>query len=249
MDSTNRMDTKSIPVHRVAVLSPFVRFLADVGSPLQSGFRQAVLPWYALEDVNNYVPSHCFYKFLIGMARSEGIMDLGFRVGEKFGADAPDPHMTALLKRAPTLYQGLRKASERVNRTVTHCRFGILQPPHCGYAYFYHSPSCNADNPAIEQIGWFGIMTLLGMVRAYTGPQWQPAEIGLMVDHPPNRYIREHFPHTRMRLSKPFSYIAMENAILTLPPLHDEAAIPASSSLESLRINQNPPDQTSKKPI
>jgi AraC-like DNA-binding protein len=232
MDNTNSIDTKSIPVHRVAVLSPFVRFLADIGTPVERGFRQAHLPWYALEDENNYVPSHRFYMFVVGMARSEGILDLGFRVGEQFGADTTDPHMTVLLKRAPTLYQGLLKASERVNRTITHCRFGILQPPNCGYSYFYHSPSCDADNPAIEQIGWFGITTLLAMVRVYTESQWQPAEIGLMADHMPNHYIRKHFPHTRMRLSQPFSYIALENALLTLPPLHDKAAIPESSPLD-----------------
>lgn len=224
--------TESIPVHRVAVVRPFTRFLADVGAPVERGFRLAGLPWHALENANNYVPSHHFWKFLIHMARSEGILDLGFRVGEKFGADCADPHMTALLKNAPTLYQGLHKASELVNRTITHCRLGILQPKNCEHAYFYHQPSCNADNQAIEQIGWFGITTLLGMVRVYTGPQWQPAEIGLMTDHMPCRYIRGHLPHTRMRLSQGFSYIALEKTVLSLPPLHDRTAIPASSPLD-----------------
>ena len=194
--------------------------------------RQADLPWHALEDANNYVPSHSYWKFLACSARAHGIPDLGFRVGEKFGADCADPHMTELLKKAPTLYQGLGKASELVNRTVTHCRFGILQPPNWGSAYFYHSPSCGSDNPAIEQIGWFGIMALIDMVRVYTGPQWQPAEIGLMTDQMPNLYIREHFPRTRMRLSQPFSCITLKNTLLTLPPLPDEAAIPGSSPLD-----------------
>ena len=224
--------TEAIPVHRVAVLRPFVRLLTDVGAPVERYFRQAGLPWYALEDADNYVPSHGYWKFLACSARAEGILDLGFRVGEKFGAECADPHMTELLRKAPTLYQGLSKTSERVNRTVTHCRFGILQPPNCGSAYFYHSPSCDADNPAIEQIGLFGIMALIGMVRVYAGPQWQPAEIGLMTDQMPNLYIREHFPRTRMRLSQPVSYITLENTTLTLPPLPDEAAIPGSSPLD-----------------
>ena len=221
--------TQPIPVHRAAVVRPFARFLADVGAPVEGCFRQVGLPWYALEDVDNYVPSHRFSKFLICTAYSEGILDLGFRVGEKFGADSVDPHMAALLKKAPTLYQGLRKASELVNRTITHCRLGILQPANCRYAYFYHHPSCKVDNPAIEQIGWFGITILLGMARVYTGPQWQPTEIGLMTDRMPCRYIREHFPRARMRLSQPFSYIALENAVLSLPPFQHEAARPASS--------------------
>ena len=221
--------TESIPVHRAVIVRSFVRLLADVGAPVERCLRQAGLPWYALEDVNNYVPSHRFWKFLVSTAHAEGILDLGFRVGDKFGADSVDPHMTALLKKAPTLYQGLRKASELANQTVTHCHLGILQPANCRYAYFYHHPSCKVDNPAIEQIGWFGITTLLGMARVYTGPQWHPTEIGLMTDRMPCRYIREHLPRTRMRLSQPFSYIALENAVLSLPPFQDEAARSASS--------------------
>jgi AraC-like DNA-binding protein len=222
-------NTEAIPVHRVAILRPFVRFLTDLGTPVERCFRQTGLPWYALENADNYVPSHRFYKFLVSTAYSEGILDLGFRVGERFGADSADPQMTKLLKNAPTLYQGLRKASERINQTVTHIRLGILQPANCRYAYFYHHPSCKVDNPAIEQIGWFGITILLGMVRAYTGPHWQPSEIGLTTDCIPCRYIREHFPRTRIRLSQPFSYIALENAVLSLPPFQDEAARLASS--------------------
>lgn len=165
------------------------------------------------------------------MSHSEGIQDLGFRVADRFGADCADPHMTAILRKAPTLYRGIRRASELVNRTVSHCRIGVLQPPNCDYAYFYHQPSCDAHNPAIEQIGWYGLMTLIGMVRPFTGPQWLPTEIGLMTDHLPCRYIREHFPRTHMRLSQKSSYIALEHAVLSLPPLHYEAASPVDSPL------------------
>jgi AraC-like DNA-binding protein len=232
LEYTTTKSTQSIPVHRVAVLRPFTHFLADIGAPVERSMRQAGLPWHALEDANNYVPSHSYWKFLVCSARAEGILDLGFRVGEKFGADCADPHMTELLMKALTLYQGFSKACEVINRTVTHCQFGILQPPNCDTTYFYHSPSCDADNPAVEQIGWFGIMALIDMVRLYTGPQWQPVEIGLMTDQIPSLYIRENFPHTRMRLSQPFSYITLENTLLTLPPLPDEVAIPGSSPLD-----------------
>ena len=74
-------------MHRVAVLHPFTRFLAEVGAPVEREIRQAGLPWCALEDADNYVPSHGYWKFLACSARAEGIEDLGFRVGEKFGAN------------------------------------------------------------------------------------------------------------------------------------------------------------------
>jgi AraC-like DNA-binding protein len=231
LDGNKRKDAEPVAVHRMAVVIPFARLLEDIGAPAERGFGQAGLPWDALESADNYVPSHNFYKFIVRMSRSEGIPDLGFRVGEKFGADCADPRMTELLQRAPALYQGLTKANKRINRTVTHSVFGLRQPPNCDYTYYYHSPSCDADNLAIQQIGWFGIMNLIGMVRVYAGPQWQPAEIGLMTDEMPGHYIHEHFPRTRLRLSQPASYIALENTLLTLPPLRNEAAIASSSPL------------------
>jgi AraC-like DNA-binding protein len=232
MEVTKNKDTESIPLHRVSLLAPFTGLLKDVGAPIESLFSKAKLPWFALDDDNNYVPSRNFYRFVLNSAHSEGIPDLGFRAGIKFGANTADPAMTALLRKAPTLYRGLRKANARVNSTVTHCHFGLKLSPSRDYTYFYHSPSCGADNPATEQIGWFGITALVGMVRVYTGLNWQPAEIGLMTDTIPSHYIREKFPNSRIRQSQPASYITVEDAALSLPPLFDGAAVPVSSSLD-----------------
>lgn len=110
-----------IPLHRVAVVRPFARFLDDIGAPVEREFLQAGLPYCALENVDNYIPSHRFWAFLVNVANAEGIRDLGFRVGRRFGANSPDPHMTELLQRAPTLYRGLLQASELSNRTISHC--------------------------------------------------------------------------------------------------------------------------------
>jgi len=221
---------ESIPLHRIAVVRPFADFLDNVGASVERGFRLAGLPVCALEDANNYVPSHRFWAFLVDIAFSQDIPDLGYHVGQKYGANCADPHLIDLLHRSPTLYQGLLSASALINKTVSHCQVGILQPTGSQYAYFYHSPSCDARNPAIEQIGWFGIQTLIGMVRVFVGPHWRPAEIGLMTDHPPSPYIRKHFPDTRIQLSQPYSYIALDNALLSVPPLPHEAATPVCSA-------------------
>jgi len=224
-------NTKPIPVHRVAVVLPFAQVLTDIGASVERGFRQAGIPICALENANNYVPSHRFWTFLVNMANKEGIPDLGFRVGQTFGTDCPDPHLTDLLHRSTTLYQGILKASELTNKTITHCRLGLLQPPGSRYTYFFHSPSCDANNPAIAHIGWFGLMHLIGLVREFTGPQWQPNEIGLMMPDTPSRRIREQFARTRIRLSQPYSYIAFEKTLLSLPPLPYDAVVPLSPPL------------------
>lgn len=225
-----RGNVRSLSLHRVAVLRPFAQFLGNIGAPVERGFRRAGLPHTALESVDNFVPSQRFWSFLVSMAQTEGIVDLGFRVGQQFGANSADPHLTNLLRQSLTLYQGLLKASELVNRTISNCRLGIHQRPSRSYSCFYHQPSCKVTNPAIDQISWFGITTMIGMVRVFTGPQWQPTEIGIMTDHTPCDYIRGHFPQTRIKLRHPYDYVTLENRLLGLPPLSDETpAQPLSS--------------------
>lgn len=95
---------EAIPLHRIAVVLSFAQFLADIGAPVERGLRQAGLPTWALEHVNNYVPSNKFWAFVGDMARRDGIEDLGFRVGKRFGAGCADPNMPALLCHSPTLH-------------------------------------------------------------------------------------------------------------------------------------------------
>jgi AraC-like DNA-binding protein len=222
MDNSKQNSAKPIPLHRVAVLRPFVQFLTDVGTPVEKGMRQAGLPVYALEDMNNYVPSQRFYAFLVNMACSQRIEDLGFRVGHSIGANCIDPNLVGLLHRSPTLYKGLLAAAALSNKTVYNCQMWLIQPKNDTHTYFCHSPSCGNNNPAIEQIGWFGMTILIEMIRMFAGPHWQSTEIGLVTNHAPDRYIHEQLGNTRIHLSQPYCYIAIDNALLSLPPLiHD----------------------------
>ena len=219
---------QSIPVHRVAILQPFSLFLRDIGAPVDRRFQQAGLPYCALENVDNYVPSQRFYSFLINTAQREGIEDLGFHVSHKYGANSVDPNMVQLLRHSTTLYSALLKACPLINQTMTNCRVGLFRSKHDGFSYFYHRPTCTADNQAIDQIGWFGVRILIGMVREFTGPHWHPTEIGVMGNRLPTQFIREQDPNTRIRLVQHCSYIALENTLLSLPPLHTTHALPAT---------------------
>jgi len=69
------------------------------------------------------------------------------------------------------------------------------------------------------------------MIREFVDPRWYPTEIGVMTDRTPGRFISEQLPGTRIRLSQPYSYIALEKALLSLPPLVHKAANIAFSPL------------------
>ena len=165
------------------------------------------------------------------MARREGIEDLGFYVGNRHGANSVDPRLAEQLRQSPTLYHGILRVSELANKTVTNSRIGLLQPSLTPHACFFHRPSCKDRHPAVDQIGWFGLTTMIGVVRLFVGQHWQPSEIGLISHHLPARFIREQFPHTRFRLAQQHSYILVENALLSLPQFGQEATGAAPSPM------------------
>jgi AraC-like DNA-binding protein len=222
---------KVISLHRVAILLSFTRFLEEIGTPVERAFQRAGLPFAALENIDNYVPSHRFWSFLVDTSYREGIPDLGYRVGMAYGANSADPKLSKILRQSPSLYSGLLEASELTNKTVTNCHVGIAELPYNDYLQFYHLPSCDAHNPVIDQIGWFGLTALIGMVRVFTGPNWSPPEIGLMTNPPLCVSVYEQFPHTQLRFAQPYSYIAIEKKLLSLPPCNLEVTVPASSPL------------------
>jgi AraC-like DNA-binding protein len=232
----------AIRLHRVSVLRPFTDFLTDIGASVDRGFHRAGLPVTALEDVNNHVPSQRFLAFVADMAQREGIEDLGFHVGHRLGANSVDPHLAGLLGQSPTLFQAILRFCDLANKTVSNSRMGLLQPPLSPQAYFYHRPSCDDRHPAIEQIGWFGLTTMMGVVDLFAGPHWQPSEIGLIQHHLPDRVIREQYPYTRFRLAQQQSYIVVENALLDLPPLGPQATATASSPFSYESCSDDFPD-------
>lgn len=206
-----------IRLHRAAVLRPFAAFLEKVGAPVEQGFRRAKLPYSALEDADHYVPSQRFYAFITDMAGREHLPYLGFQAGQGYGANGVDPRMVRLVRGSPTVYSGLSQASELINRTISHCQVGIEKSKDGRHAYFYHWPSCDKPGPAREQIAWFGLTVLMGIMRACIGPDWYPSEIGVAAVNAPDDPIRAHFPGARIRLWRSRTYVRMSSWRLGQP--------------------------------
>jgi len=225
----SRGKATTIPLHRVTLLRPYMQFLSDVGTPIERELHRAGLPIHAIDDVNNYVPSRCFWAFVMNTVHNQGITDLGFRVGMPFGANAIDPNLRDLIRRSPTLYAAVQVASEIATKTIANTRAGLRQSP-CGWnTHLYYFPSCGAHSTVTGQIGWYALTSWLGLVRAFTGPQWCPTEIGVMTSQIPSSFISEQLPGTRIRLSQPYTYITLEKQLLSLPPIPSQAAKPGPS--------------------
>jgi AraC-like DNA-binding protein len=232
-------EMKPIPLHRVAVVRPFTEFLSGVGAPVAREFQIARLPLHALDDVDNFLPSQRFWAFLVNSVASQGIEDLGFRVGRKFGANCIDAHLAEALRNSPTLQIGLSKVSALLNKTVSHSTMGLAPPMQARDARFFHRPGCDARHPANTQIGWYGVSVLLSAIRMFAGSHWCPNEIGVMAQQMPSQYIREQLDGTRLRLSQSCWYIALPQRLLSLPPVAVAANTPTQSTIRCKSIATN----------
>lgn len=210
---------EAVPLHRIAIVLPFTRFLAELGAPVEAGLQRVKLPVLALDDVNAYVPSQRFWAFAGNMALREGIDNLGFRVGKGFGANCGDPNFSKILERSPTLYHGLKTTCQLVAKTTSRSHMWLSKSSPEGSIKFIHHASFDASNRHISQMDWFAIMGMIGIVQVFAGPGWQPKSIGLTSRDEPARSIREQLPGTRLLLAQEYSCISVENSLLGLPPL------------------------------
>lgn len=79
---------KPIPLVRKAALAPAVSYLAEEGVPVHRYLRQAGLSAPSPESLETVMPLHQLCSFLSCVARSEGIKDLGFRIGGQRGRES-----------------------------------------------------------------------------------------------------------------------------------------------------------------
>lgn len=208
-----------VPLHRVSILRGFADYLSEVGTPVEKALGSAGLPPSALDDLNLFIPSQRFRQFVVDTALKEGIDSFGFRVGRRFGALSMHPGMNAALQLQPTLYQGLLYAQKYCNQAVSNCKVSIVRPSVGDQAFICHRPSvADVRNAASEQIGWFGLMSLINVVQSFTQSNWQPREIGVMVPHEPHPAILEELPGIRIRLGSPVNYLSIHRSLLSMPP-------------------------------
>ena len=159
----------AIPLHKIAIVLPFTRFLSEIGAPVERGFRQAKLPFGALENVKNCVPTHRFWLFVGDMARLEGIEDLGYRVGQRFGLNCIQPGLSTHLCQSPTLYHALTKTINLANNSTSRARIGFFPQPLGDHVHCFHQPSFDARNPSFDHFNWFALTALVEVVRLFAG--------------------------------------------------------------------------------
>ncbi len=207
-----------IALHRTTIIRPFIEFLTDIGAPVNRTLQQVKLPTLALSDPNYYISSLAFWKFTEIMAIKEGIQDLGFLVGREFGVTAIDPNYNKMLAQLPSLYQALLKTCHAVKAETSHSDM-LIYNTLTGNTRFCHRTSFGIKHPNHSRMELYALMGMVGIIQEFTGPAWQPKEIGLMSYQKPSARIRESLPNCQLLNGQAYGFVSIETALLSLPPL------------------------------
>lgn len=166
---------ESIPLVRTSALLPFVEFLERIGAPVERRMAEVRLPYHALSEPESLIPLNQGLLFLDGIARSEGLKDLGVLVGRQTHV----PQLGAfgsLILQSLTLYDALTKISQIIH-LYNSAQF-IWADSWNGKARV-----CTAYGPNVGPGRQYGeqytLMLLIDCIRFAAGPAWAPTEIHL----------------------------------------------------------------------
>ena len=225
----------AIPLHRVATVMPFLRYLGKVGTPVDSSLRRAGLPVFALEDPDCFVPSSKYWDFVADVSRREGIRDLGYRVGRDSGVNSADSGLARRCASAPNLREALDCLCQLNNHQTSFSRLWF-QPLDNGAQRLHYRPSFSREHPAFEQFEWYGLMAVIDCIRIFYGKDWQPEHVGLASWKLPDDDIREAFQKTRFLTGNGHCYLDLDNEQLYAQRV-SQAARPVDAAGKGLPLS------------
>lgn len=221
----------AVPLIQTSILRPFTRYLEQLGVPVENGLRKAKLPVISLNNPALYISTAAFWDFAGIMAQREGIENLGILVGEASGANSLAPTFRQLLLTCPTLYQALLLTSRKLASRSSLSYIGVVDTG-ADTSRFYHHTSFGLQHPSHYHMEWFALSAMVEIVRVFTGPDWRPAEFGLISRRVPGPMILSRFPDTRFVYGQPSSYVSIDAALLSTPPCMeavDQSITPVST--------------------
>ena len=202
-----------IPLIRTSQLFPFLKFLGQIGSPIEKILKQAdipCIPWLNFEKSNSLIPEYSVWLLLEKAARLEGIEDFGLQVGMQ--TELADVGLLGeSLLRSPSLYDIL-------NNFLNNIRW------HSSYACFWlkidHKEAwfCRQGIQVIGvgsiQVELYTLIYMIKVIQQITGRQWQPTKVYLQMNIMPSLYSCPLLSKVQLFFNQQFTAIAFPRHLL-----------------------------------
>ena len=208
------MPEPRLPVSHAIHLVPFFRFLDELGAPVGHGVAQSKLPGRVVESPDCYAPTESVWAFIGKMARSQGIPDLGLRVGYEGGLKIMGEGLAGELERAGSLLQGLQNFSRVIHRESSEMACWLSEDG--DEVRLYLRKTFEPGVLGYRQTEWLGLMAMLTAIQFFAGPNWQPMRISVRSKGPAPALASELFGNTELLAGQAEIYIAFPRAMLGL---------------------------------
>ncbi len=181
------MSQRAIPLARTGVLLPFVRFLDDIGAPVEPLMENARLSPQLLGWPEAVFPLHQGLEFIEAAANSQGVENLGLIVGQRTRiADLRD--LEQLLSPSMTL----RAALVLLVRTISLYNSGEVLALCCRSDQAILSHDFRFREAAGRRHGdVFTLMVIIDVIRLAAGPGWRPEAVSLCTSEASRKNLYE----------------------------------------------------------
>ena len=240
------MSQRAIPLARTGVLLPFVRFLDDIGAPVEPLMENARLSPQLLGWPEAVFPLHQGLEFIEAAANSQGVENLGLIVGQRTRiADLRD--LEQLLSPSMTL----RAALVLLVRTISLYNSGEVLALCCRSDQAILSHDFRFREAAGRRHGdVFTLMVIIDVIRLAAGPGWRPEAVSLCTSEASRKNLYEDALQTavvfgpnrwaiffdRQLLDEPLRYFrSLRRAAANHPREQLRRAAPADDFAGSLR--------------
>jgi AraC-like DNA-binding protein len=211
------MEFKPAPVIRASYLNLFMDSSRQCAASPQVCLQQFNLPSSLCDRADAYLPLMSALSFVKWMASGADIEAFMLRVGARLHVSDFDPEVCSALYRAPSLESALQRFCRLADRELSVARYRIVRD---GDTLRVQSYFDVAPPPATGYYAeWLRILSLMTVIRHFTGEAWTPDEIALHSHHQPLQRIREAFPLTRFSSGQAQTAISFPVSLFRLATL------------------------------
>lgn len=208
---------QTVPIFRFAHLHPYIKFLRQLGAPVDRELSRVKLPTHLPEDPGAYLPTIPVLAFLHNISHSEGVDELGLRAALHIDVNDLDRNILALLTGSLTLISALQAFSRLVSMEDTSVKIWVVYEKSCIKVCDKHF--VDSKPLGLRNAEWTHLLVILDVIRLFAGPNWRPRKMGFASNLPLNHYGQEQFPNTHLYTGQQYNWIEIPNQLLSSPPL------------------------------
>jgi len=170
---------KGVPLIRVSAAAPFVRFLREMGAPIDRLLDNVGLAAATLSRPEVLLPAHQVLAFIDAAARAQGLEHLGLIVGQRTSIEDALGSFGSLLAAASSLHEALHTAVRLCSAFASDGRLRLDLKD--GQVWLRHTYDRRLER------GWreaeqFTLMMMVQLVRLASARPWRPREVQLRAE-------------------------------------------------------------------